>query len=103
MRGHTETDFPAVVCPVGFGLGGAVRLAEHLVPRRKLLLKSDPFSALFQVLGPDSSLYSASCGHLWSPPGYKAVDAGRPSLNVRLCALVRAVMKVSGGSHLACS
>ena len=54
--------FPAVVCPVGFGLGGAVRLAEHLVPRRKLPLKSEPFSALFRASGPVSSLYSASCG-----------------------------------------
>lgn len=61
-------------------LGGAVRLAEHLVPRRKRLLKSDPFSAL--------SPWPAGLGVIlvqrvlrpFVVPlfGYKVVDAGRP-------------------------
>jgi len=89
----SQSDQVSVVCPVGYGLGGAVRLAEHLVPRRKLLLKTDPFSALSRVFGPDSSLYSASCGHSWSPPqGIKRLMRAGPSLRVGL--------KVSGGSQL---
>lgn len=63
---------------MGFGLGGAVRLAEHLVPRRKLPLKSEPFSALFRALGPVSSLYSASCGPCGPLRGIKRLMRAGP-------------------------
>lgn len=41
------TSFPLEVFPVGFNWWGCgIWLAEHLMPRRKLHLKIDPFSAL---------------------------------------------------------
>ena len=94
MRGHMETMGRRACLPSQWSwhLGGAVRLAEHLVPRRKFPLKSDSFSALFRASRPDSSLYSASCGPHGSPSGYKAVDAGP--------ALLKCEVEGSLGDHL---